>query len=118
MAETRLSLRIRNAIDALMGKHYYAFDDTVIKPFDEKIPRQESKKNPYTTMVGYGDSPQYALENYGNYYQEGYNENSLVYAAISYKSKAITQAKLTAYKHVLQTLKFITTLIRVGFFKQ
>lgn len=62
--------------------------------------RVESKKNPYSTgFVGIGGTPQYSLTNYEEFYTSGYEENSLIYAAITYKAKAITQARLTAYKY-------------------
>lgn len=58
----------------------------------------EEKSSPYKTVLGYSLIPQRSMTNLETYYQEGYNENALIYAAVMYKSRAITQAKLTAYK--------------------
>lgn len=61
---------------------------------------QETKKSPFSNAtISIGNSPQYALENFDEYYHEGYKENSLIYAAITYKAKSITQAKLKVYKY-------------------
>lgn len=61
---------------------------------------KEVKKSPFSnTTIGLGNNPQYSQENVDSYYHEGYQENSLIYSAITYKAKSITQAKLKVYKY-------------------
>lgn len=60
----------------------------------------ESKKTPYVNVGNYSFYPQRSLVDYETYYREGYSENSLIYSAITYKAKSITQAKLTAYEYI------------------
>lgn len=61
--------------------------------------RTESKKTPFSTLINLGNTPQYSLTDYDNIYREGYATNSLIYSAVIYKAKSITQAKLTAYHY-------------------
>lgn len=64
---------------------------------------KDTKKSPFSnTTIALNNSPQYSLENFDDYYQEGYRENSLIYAAVTYKAKSLTQAKLKVYKYTDQ----------------
>lgn len=60
---------------------------------------ENEKKTPYSTLINLGNTPQYSLQNFEDFYKEGFEENSLIYSAIMYKAKSITQAKLTAYQY-------------------
>lgn len=60
---------------------------------------ENEKKTPYSTLINLGGTPQYSLQNFEDFYKEGFEENSLIYSAIMYKAKSITQAKLTAYQY-------------------
>lgn len=61
--------------------------------------RNESKRTPFSTLVNLSGSPQYSLTDYDTIYRDGYGTNSLIYSAVTYKAKSITQAKLTAYQY-------------------
>lgn len=66
----------------------------------------EAKKTPYTSLINLSGTPQYSLVDYQSFYTEGYEENSLIYSAITYKAKNVTQAKLTAYQYTDQKGNF------------
>lgn len=63
------------------------------------VKRSNKAATPYST-ISYNGTPQKSFVNYENFYQEGFNENAMIYAAITYKAKAITQSKLKAYQYL------------------
>jgi len=59
--------------------------------------QMEQKKAPYVWPAWYTNQPQWQLIDYQTYVNEGFNANAVIYAAIMYKVRAITQAPLRAY---------------------
>lgn len=54
-------------------------------------------KSPFIWPVNYAGIVQWQMGNFLNYASDGYALNAVIYAAISYKIRAITQAKARAY---------------------
>ena len=59
---------------------------------------RQTKAPPFAWPTWRQGKPQWQLIDYETYVNEGFNLNALVYAAITYKAKAMSSAPLRAYK--------------------
>lgn len=56
----------------------------------------EHKKSPFIWPFGLSDTPQWSWVDYNAYYEEGFSTNSVIYAAVMTKVRAIAQLDLVA----------------------
>lgn len=56
----------------------------------------ERKKSPFIWPFGLSDTPQWSWVDYNSYYEEGFSTNSVIYAAVMTKVRAMAQLDLVA----------------------
>lgn len=96
-----LTKRLRYAANLITRGNIYGRKTNEISAY------KETKKSPFIWPLGISETPQWSWVDYNSYYEEGFNTNSVIYAAIMTKVRAIAQLDLVAATGTLDEPKKI-----------